>query len=630
MIALLLTILGPLAASFWITAIRRKIGYAALTGSLASLTGSVLLFLYMLEGQIITVTFAGLPDFPFRLEATELSVVLALVVSTVTTLIFIYAIGYMAEEKGKLRFWSGISLFLGAMQLLVLAGDWILFVMAWEIIGFASYLLIGTWYWKKEASDASNKAFIMNRVADLGLYIGVFVIILTSGSSRIAAEPLQGISMAGALALLLAVMGKSAQVPFQSWLSAAMAGPTPVSALLHSATMVAAGIILLLKAFPLFSPDALIWVGTVGGVTILLTGATAIFSEDIKRMLAASTSSQLGFMVLAIGAGYPAAAIAHLIAHAFMKSSLFLGAGIFQHETGSTKYGKLGGAGKKLTLTFSGFAVAGLALAGIPPLIGFWSKDAILTAGLRANPAAWYFTAALTGAFFTAVYMGRAFGILWKGKVRPNKKSQQRSLPWMHTGLLTLVTAVAAGGLFLDPLIEEAGFIIPKETLAMISGLVVAAAGLVVGWFATAPAYKKRIWMFFRDNYQLAGGYNRVIVQPMLVLAKDFNSFETSLLKAVFGIGITFLAIARWVSKVIDRATAYVIDWIGIFNMNIARMSSFTDDKGIVEGIAGLVDSVQRLGHYGRKIQSGLVHRELAWSVYGMVFAFIIILLTYL
>ena len=199
----------------------------------------------------------------------------------------------------------------------------------------------------------------------------------------------------------------------------------------------------------------------------------------------------------------------------------------------------------------------------------------------------------------------------------------------MHTGLLTLVTVAATGGIFLEPLIEKAGFSIPKETLAMISGLVVAAAGLVVGWFATAPAFKKRIWMFFKDNYPVAGGYNRVLVQPILVLAKGFNALENSLLQAVFGIGIAFLAIARWLAEVIDRATAYVIDWIGIFNLNIARMSSFTDDKGIVEGIAGLVDSVQHLGHYGRKIQSGLVHRELAWSVYGMVFAFIIILFTY-
>jgi len=628
MIALLLTILGPLAASIWITVTRKQIGYAALTGSLTSLIGSVLLFLYMIEGQIITTSFAGLPGLPFRLEATELSAVLALVVSVITTFIFIYAIGYMAEEKGKLRFWSGISLFLGAMQLLVLAGDWILFVMAWEIMGFASYLLIGTWYWKKEAGDASNKAFLMNRVADLGLYVGVFVIILASGSSRIAAESVQGISMVGALALLLAVMGKSAQVPFQSWLSAAMAGPTPVSALLHSATMVAAGIILLLKAFPLFSPDALIWVGSVGGVTILLTGATAVFSEDIKRMLAASTSSQLGFMVLAVGAGYPAAAVAHLIAHAFMKSSLFLGAGIFQHEIGSTKYEKLGAAGKKLKLTFSGFAVAGLALAGIPPLIGFWSKDAILTAGLQADPAVWYFPAALAGAFFTAIYMGRSFGILWKGRSEPEEKPKK--LAWMQLGLLTLVSAVVAGWLFLDPLVEVAGFSVPKDNIAMISGLVVASIGLVAGWFATTPIIKNRVWMFFRDNYPVAGGYTNVIVQPVQMLANGANQIETRLLQSVFTIGTVFLAVGRWLADVPDRATAYVIDWIGAFNLKIARLSGFTDDKGIVEGIARLVDSVQRIGYYGRKIQSGLVHRELAWSVYGMVFALIIILLTYL
>ncbi|WP_409029529.1 NADH-quinone oxidoreductase subunit L [Gracilimonas sediminicola] len=628
MAAILLTILAPLAASAWIIVTRKKIGYAALTGAAGSLAGSILLFMAALNGAVTQLQFTGLPGMPFRLEATEMAAVLALVVAVITTFILVYAIGYMKEEKGKLRFWSGITLFMGAMQLLVLAGDWILFVIAWEVMGFASYLLIGTWYWKKEAGDAANKAFIMNRVAELGLYVGVFVIILAGGSSQILAEPVQGVSVVGTLALLLAVMGKSAQVPFQSWLSAAMAGPTPVSALLHSATMVAAGIILLLKAFPLFPPDALFWIGLVGGITILLTGATAIFSEDIKRMLAASTSSQLGFMALAIGAGYPAAALAHLIAHAFMKSSLFLGAGIFQHEMHSTNYEKLKGSGKKLKLAFSGFAVSGLALAGIPPLIGFWSKDAILTAGLQADPASWYFPAVLIGAFFTAIYMGRAFGILWKGHSEPEEKPKK--LPWMHLGFLTLVTAVIAGWLFLDPLVETSGFSIPKDNIAMISGLGAAFLGLAAGWFATTPILKNRVWMFFRDNYPVAGGYTNVIVQPFQMLATGANLIEQFLLQSVFEIGKAFLMLARWLANVPDRAVSFVIDQIGAFNLNIGQWTQITDDRGIVEWIAGLVASIQRLGQYGRNIQSGLVHRELALSVYGMILALIILSLTYL
>ena len=628
MAALLLTILAPFAASAIIYLIRKKMGYMALVGVLASLVGAIFVFINTLNGNTTELSFAGLPGMPFRLEVTEMASVLSLVVTVITTFIFVYAIGYMEEERGKLRFWAGITLFLGAMQLLVFSGDWILFVIAWEIMGFASYLLIGTWFWKKEAGEAANKAFIMNRFADLGLYVGVFVIILAGGSSSILAEPVQGISVLGTLALLLAVMGKSAQVPFQSWLSAAMAGPTPVSALLHSATMVAAGIILLLKAFPLFPPDALFWIATVGGITILITGATAVFSEDIKRMLAASTSSQLGFMALAVGAGYPSAALAHLIAHAFMKSSLFLAAGIFQHEIQSTSYEKLKGAGKKLKPAFFGFVISGLALAGRPPLIGFWSKDAILTAGLQAEPAFWYFPAVLFGALFTAIYMGKAFGILWKGE--NNSKELPGKLRWMYFGFLSLVSAVAVGWLFLDPLVEIAGFSLPVNNIAMISGIVAAVLGLVVGWNATTPVLKNRIWMFFRDNYPIAGGYSTIIVQPVQLLAQAANLIEQFLLQSVFEIGNVFLTIGRWLAKMPDRTVAYIIDQIGELNLNIAHLTRKTDDQGIVEWLAGLVTSVQQLGRYGRSIQSGLVHRELAWSVYGMILALIIISLTYL
>ncbi|MDZ7660519.1 NADH-quinone oxidoreductase subunit L [Fodinibius sp.] len=626
MTALLLTILAPLAASLLILILRKKMGYIATVGALISVTGSILLYLSTMEGTIIELRFAGLPEMPFRLHATAMTATLSSVVSVITTFIFIYAIGYMAEQEGRLRFWSGITLFLGAMQLLVLSGDWILFVIAWEIMGFASYLLIGTWYRKKEASDAANKAFIMNRVADLGLYIGVFAIILTGGSSQISTEPLQVISTFGAMALLLAVMGKSAQVPFQSWLSSAMAGPTPVSALLHSATMVAAGIILLLKAFPLFSPAALIWIGSLGGLTILLTGATAIFSEDIKRMLAASTSSQLGFMVLAVGAGFPGAALAHLVAHAFMKSSLFLGAGIFQHQAGSTEYKQLQGLGRKMKWSFAGFALAGLALAGIPPFVGFWSKDAILAAGLLSEPAGWYFTAALAGAFFTAVYMGRAFGILWKGDSM--QKIEAHHSAWMLTGLLVLVAVVISGGFYLEPMVAAAGFDIPKASLAVISGLAAAAAGLTAGWFVTAPSFQHRLWTFIQENYPVFGGYNQVVDKPMNASANILNTVEVALLQSVFGIGNLFLALASWLSETLDHSVAYLVDRFGILNLDIARLTQLSDDKGIVEWIAGLVDWVQQLGNYGRSIQSGLIHRELAWSVFGMGLALIILILT--
>ncbi|WP_026166741.1 NADH-quinone oxidoreductase subunit L [Gracilimonas tropica] len=625
MTAFLFTIFAPLAASLLILLLRKKMGAIATAGAFLSGLGALLLYLPAGTGIELTLQFAGLPDMPFRLHATAMASTLSLVVSVITTFIFVYAIGYMAKEDGQLKFWSGISLFLGAMQLLVLAGDWILFVVAWEIMGFASYLLIGTWHQKKEASDAANKAFTMNRVADLGLYISVFAIILGNGTSEIATGSSQTISTFAALALLFAVMGKSAQVPFQSWLSAAMAGPTPVSALLHSATMVAAGIILLLKAYPLFSPEALLWIGSLGGLTIILTGATAIFSEDIKRMLAASTSSQLGFMVLAIGAGYPGAALAHLVTHAFMKSSLFLGAGIFQHQAGSTNYEQLQGMGKKLKWSFAGFVLAGFALAGIPPFVGFWSKDAVLAAGLLSEPAGWYFTVALAGALFTAIYMGRAFGILWK-KVANEIEKSHRPI-WMLTGLSVLVAIVILGGFYVEPMVDATGLTIPKSTMAVISGLVAAAVGLTAGWFITAPAIRYRLWSFIQKNYSVFGGYKRLVVQPMDASANFLNVVETKLLQSVFGVGNLFLEFARWLSDAIDNAVTYLVDRFGDLNLNIARLTQLTDDRGIVEWIAALVGSVQRLGKYGRNMQSGLVHRELAWSVCGMGLALIILLL---
>src|SRR5699024_685342 len=498
MIYLLLILLTPTAASLWALFGRRKSGLVSLVGAVVSTGASAMLFLNVAGGFTASWSFAGLPELPFRLEVSYLNTVLSLVVGLITTLIFLYAIGYMTNEKGKRRFWSSISLFLASMQLLLFAGDWILFVIAWEVLGFCSYLLISTKYWKRETGQAANKAFLINRFADLGLYIGVFVIILSSGSSEIVEAPPGGISQVGALTLLLAVMGKSAQVPFQSWLTAAMKGPTPVSALLHSATMVAAGIVLLIKAYPLFSPNVLFWIGTVGGITILMSGLTAIFSDDIKKMLAASSSSQLGFMVLAIGAGFPGAAMAHLVAHAFMKSSLFMSAGIWQHSAGSTRFDKMAGAGKKMKVTLAGFALAAMALAGIPPFIGYFSKDAILAATLQSSLPEWYFVAALLGALLTAVYMGRAVGILWKGD-NEKKIEKPAGLRWMQSGLFAMVLFVLGGGFFLHGMVTAAAFHLPKAKVAKIAGLIAALAGLAAGWLASFKKIGRPITSFIRN-----------------------------------------------------------------------------------------------------------------------------------
>ena len=616
MIYLLLIFLAPAAASLWTLFGGKKEGYVSLAGAAISTGASAALFLSVAGGFAASWSFAGFPGLPFRLEVSYLNGLLSLVVGLVATLIFLYAIGYMGEQKGKWRFWSSISLFLGAMQLLLFAGDWILFVIAWEVLGFCSYLLISTKHWNAETGRAANKVFLINRFADLGLYIGVFVIILGSGSSKIAEVPQASLSQVGALALLLAAAGKSAQVPFQSWLAAAMKGPTPVSALLHSATMVAAGIVLLIKAFPLFSPGMLVWIGAVGGITILMTGLTAIFSDDIKEMLAASSSSQLGFMVLAIGAGSPGAALAHLVAHAFMKSSLFLGAGSWPHGAGSTQFEPLTGAGKQIKVTFTGFGVAAVALAGIPPFVGYFSKDGVLAAGLQSSLPEWYFLAALGGALLTAMYMSRALGILWKGEAGEIQNS--RGLRWMQGGLLAMLVFVIGGGFLLHNMMEMAGFTLPKAQAAQIGGLLAALAGLVAGWLMAGKTYHHSAVKFIRNNYPLAGGYHVLVNRPVMQLARRCRRIDESIHRVVLQAGRSALKLSE-AAGVSDGLLHRGVFGFGKFGLRLGNWSRRSDERGIDRLIAFLVAKVQALGRYGRRIQSGLVHRELLWSVWGLV-----------
>lgn len=625
MVLLLLILLTPAAAALWALFGQRKAGPASFCAAVISMAASAVLFFRVRRGYGATWQFPGLPGLPFRLEITALSATLSLTVAMVSALIFLYALGYMAEERDRVRFWSGMSLFLAAMQLLIFAGDWILFVMAWEFMGYASYHLISTHYRQGAAGRAANKAFAINRFADLGLYIGVFAIILGSGSSEIASSAPRHITTAGGLGLLLAVMGKAAQVPFQSWLAAAMKGPTPVSALLHSATMVAAGIVLLLRAFPLFSPQLLFWIGTVGGISILLSGLTALFSADIKRMLAASTSSQMGFMVLAVGAGFPGAALAHLVAHAFMKSSLFLGAGIFQHGTGSTRFDKIAGAGRTFRFTFAVFSLAAVALAGLPPFIGYWSKDAVLSAGYKSAFAEWYFLAALAGALLTALYMSRAMGLLWKGS--PDDLAAPGGLRWMQGGLLVMVLFVAGGGLFLHALAEMTGYHLPTAKPAKIGGLVLALVGLAGGWFASINIANNPLTAFMRNNYPVGGGYRTLIVQPVLQLAQYCRKADRLIHRAVSktGIGVRTLAgLLRASARTIHDAVYAV----GHFTLYLASRADATDRQGINGVIRGLANRLQSMGHYGRQAQSGLVHRELMWSIWGMVAFLLLMFLT--
>jgi NADH-quinone oxidoreductase subunit L len=369
----------------------------------------------------------------FGLQLDQLSMCFVLLITGVGSLIHIYSVGYMAEDPGRRRFFAYLNLFLAAMLLLVLADNYLGLYVGWEGVGLASYLLIGFWQHKPTAATAAKKAFVVNRVGDIGLAIAQMVMFAYIGSISFegvfAAAPQlsQGTNNAIGLLLLLAACGKSAQVPLQSWLGDAMEGPTPVSALIHAATMVTAGVYLIVRSAPVFNlaPGAQTGVVIVGAVTLLFGAIVGCAKDDIKKALAASTMSQIGYMVLAAGlgpAGY-AVAIMHLLTHGFFKAGLFLGAGSVMHamddEVNMRHYG---GLRTLLPITFATFGLGYLAIIGVPPLAGFFSKDGIIEAALGAGGAKGIVLglAAILGAGITAFYMTRVMLMTFFGETRWN------------------------------------------------------------------------------------------------------------------------------------------------------------------------------------------------------------------
>ncbi len=395
----------------------------------------------------------------FVLTFDALAAVMCLVVTGVGFLIHVYSVGYMSEEKLFSRYFAMLNLFTFFMLLLVLAGDMVLLFVGWEGVGLCSYLLIGFWFERPAAAAAGKKAFLVNRVGDAAFLIGLLVLIQAAGSGEIAtlgAAVSSGV-LAPAVVTLAALLlfagatGKSAQVPLYVWLPDAMEGPTPVSALIHAATMVTAGVYLVARLSFLFtaSPAALSVVGAIGAVTAVFAGTMALVQTDIKRVLAYSTVSQIGYMFIGCGAGAYAAGIFHLFTHAFFKSLLFLGAGSVIHAlAGEQDIRKMGGLRRYLPRTFPAFLVAALAIAGLPFLSGFFSKDAILTAAFaQGRYDIW--ALGLLGAVLTAAYMFRLVFLVFYGDERTSEHGRghiHESPGVMTTPLLILAFFSAAAG----------------------------------------------------------------------------------------------------------------------------------------------------------------------------------------
>jgi NADH-quinone oxidoreductase subunit L len=461
----------------------------------------------------------------FGLQLDQLSVCFVLLITGVGALIHIYSVGYMAHDPERRRFFAYLNLFVAAMLLLVLADNYLGLYMGWEGVGLASYLLIGFWSHKPSAATAAKKAFVVNRVGDIGLALALMVMFASVGTISYAGvfgaaqQMSQGTLTAIGLLLLLAACGKSAQVPLQSWLGDAMEGPTPVSALIHAATMVTAGVYLIVRSGPVYdlAPNARLGVVIVGAVTLLFGAIIGCAKDDIKKALAASTMSQIGYMVLAAGlgpAGY-AIAIMHLLTHGFFKAGLFLGAGSVMHamdeETDMRRYG---GLRTYLPITFATFGLGYLAIIGVPPLSGFFSKDPIIETAFGAGGVKGLLLggAALLGAGLTAFYMTRVMLMTFFGEKRWQARASEATgelvdphpheSPWVMTGpmIVLAVGSVCAGGLlaiggtlehWLEPVVGahvEATHAVPAWVMTAVTLAVIAVGvGIAYRMYATRP-----------------------------------------------------------------------------------------------------------------------------------------------
>jgi NADH-quinone oxidoreductase subunit L len=536
---------------------------------------------------------------PFELRVDPLSMVMALTVTGVGFLIHVYSIDYMHGDARYSRYFAYLNLFVVAMLALVLANNFVVLYVGWEGVGLCSYLLIAFWFERKAAADAGKKAFIVTRIGDTAMLIGILLIFSTTGSVRFdevfgAAGGMAG-ATATAIALLLfaGAVGKSAQVPLHVWLPDAMEGPTPVSALIHAATMVTAGVYLVVRTHAIFeaSEVALTVVAVVGLVTALYAGLSAIGQDDLKRVLAYSTISQLGYMFLAAGVGAYAVAIFHLVAHAFFKALLFLAAGSVMHATdGVIDVTQLGGLRRRMPLTAAAFAVGGLALSGIPLLVGFFSKDQILAAAYTAGRTGLWI-GGLMAAVLTAFYISRAYFLTFEGRLRSDLHPHEAPL-LMAAPMAALAALTVLGGLlgvsvqsgriqlFLTPVVGEAEHAaggLSELTLSVIA-TAVALVGLILGWLIYGSG--RVDWQRLRDR---VAGPRRALAEGLFV-------------DEAYGRGIVLPGKAA------------------------ASFAATTVDVKVIDGaVNGTGRFVSRLATAGRRLQTGFVRTYVLAFLFGAV-----------
>ncbi len=572
------------------------ISIIAVLGSLALSTWLLFSLLSSPEHELTVpslnwLVVGGAINIQFGLILDSLTVVMLMVVTVVSLLVQIYSQGYMRGDPGYHRYFALMSLFTASMLGLVMASDLLVLFVFWELVGLCSYLLIGFWFQRPAAANAAKKAFIVTRFGDLGFLAAILVLFSQTGTLDIA--QLHGLAAAGvlggavltwvAIGIFLGAVGKSGQFPLHVWLPDAMEGPTPVSALIHAATMVAAGVFLVARMYPLFehSPTALLTVATIGGVTAIFAATMAMVMTDIKRVLAYSTISQLGYMMLGLGVGGITIGIFHLFNHAFFKALLFLSAGSVNHATGTFDMRRMGGLKRIMPWTYATFLVASLSIVGIWPLAGFWSKEEILATSLESQPLLFYL--ALITVFLTAFYMFRivflTFGGQYRGDTKPHESSRVMVIP------MVVLAVLAVGS----------------------------------GWVNVTGGFDQ--FLGHGEGHSFAQGFFGALAHPLAWLSQVFAAGGIFLAYAIYS--------ARWLSAERIRrrffpvykllSNKYWFDELyenilvrGILLNRFFAGLKFFDSRGVDGAVNRIADTVVTVGQTSRKVQTGQL------QLYGM------------
>jgi NADH-quinone oxidoreductase subunit L len=564
--------LFPLLSFLILTAVGRQLkdagAYISLAAIFASFVVSLMIFIERLGGNIEDYTWnklqwikLGTGSLTMGFEVTNLNALMLVIVTLVSLLVNLYSKGYMHGDERINVFFAYIALFTFSMLGLVISENLIELYIFWELVGVCSFLLVGFWYFKPEARAAAKKAFIVTRIGDVGLLIAILLLFWAMPNHAMDFSSIHNAFTTGkisggtatwiAILIFVGAAGKSGQFPFHTWLPDAMEGPTPISALIHAATMVAAGVYLVARTFDIFqaSPTALLVVACIGGFTAIFAATIGTAQNDIKRILAYSTVSQLGYMMMALGIGTSVAytaGIFHLFTHAFFKALLFLGAGSVIHAVHTQNIHEMGGIGGKMKITAWTFGIGALALSGIPPFSGFWSKDAILAEAYTHNmPLFWV---GLVAAFFTAFYMSRLFFLVFLGKPRHQAKVHE-SPSTMTLPLIVLAILAVGSGFVFTPFSPWLGSWLTGHAEAEHANVIVMLLSTLVGVLGIGLGYlvyiKRSIpsdavsstapWLvrLLERKYYIDEIYQAIFVQPLKGLGVLLHLFDVYVVDGV-------------------------------------------------------------------------------------------------